>query len=228
MSEKDRQDEGLTRRDLLKGGPLAGVAAMAGLLAIAGSAEPARGWIQRPPGALPGAAFSSRCIKCGQCLRACPYNAIRMAEPGSGAAPGTPYLAARDVPCYMCADIPCAKACPSGALDRTMSDIAKARMGLAVLAGRETCLALQGLRCEVCYNACPVTGKAITLEYRINERTGVHAVFEPVVHSDHCTGCGKCEHACVLDLPAIRVMDPAAAQGEVGHHYRFGWKKEQG
>ena len=43
---------------------------------------------------------------------------------------GTPYFNARDVPCEMCDDIPCVKACPTGALDPALKDINKARMGL--------------------------------------------------------------------------------------------------
>ena len=35
-------------------------------------------------------------------------------------------------------------------------------MGLAVLSDQENCLAFQGLRCEVCYRACPLMGEAIT------------------------------------------------------------------
>jgi len=46
------------------------------------------------------------------------------------------------------------------------------------------------------------------------------------VHSDKCTGCGKCEHACVLDQAAIKVLPRRLAKGELGHHYRFGWKEK--
>ena len=31
-----------------------------------------------------------------------------------------------------------------------------------------------------------------------NQRTGRRAMFLPTVHSEHCTGCGKCEKSCVL------------------------------
>jgi len=205
-----------------------GLGALAGGVALAAVSSGAerRAFAQRPPGALPEKLFISRCVKCGQCGRACPYKAIQMSEPGSGVAPGTPYIMARSIPCYMCQDIPCVPPCPSGALDPTLTDISKARMGLAALTGRETCIALQGLRCEACYTACPIMDKAITLETRVNERTGRHVVFEPVVHSDACTGCGKCEHACILDQTAIRVMSIATVKGELGAHYRFGWMEQ--
>ncbi len=93
----------------------------------------------------------------------------------------------------MCEDIPCAKVCPSGALDREIESIDDARMGLAVLVDRENCLNFQGLRCDVCYRECPKIDEAITPELERNTRTGKHARFLPTVHSDACTGCGKCE-----------------------------------
>jgi formate hydrogenlyase subunit 6/NADH:ubiquinone oxidoreductase subunit I len=40
----------------------------------------------------------------------------------------------------MCEDIPCVKACPTGALDHSLKDINKSKMGLAVLVDHETCL----------------------------------------------------------------------------------------
>ncbi|MBF0184655.1 MAG: ferredoxin-type protein NapG [Magnetococcales bacterium] len=181
----------------------------------------------RPPGALPESSFLGSCLRCGLCARACPYDTIKLADVGSAVAAGTPYFYAREIPCEMCQEIPCVKACPSGALDPGLLDIAKARMGLAVLADQENCLAFLGLRCEVCFQVCPVMQKAITLEMRPNTRSGTHALFLPVVHSAHCTGCGKCERACVLDQAAIRVFPRGMVKGELGHHYRLGWEEKE-
>ena len=64
----------------------------------------------------------------------------------------------------------------------------------------------RGLRCDVCYRVCPLVDKAITLERIHNDRTGIHAKLIPTVHSDACTGCGKCEQACVLEEAAIKVL----------------------
>jgi ferredoxin-type protein NapG len=181
----------------------------------------------RPPGVADEKAFLSACIRCGLCVRDCPYDTLKLSQLGDDVVVGTPYFNARKVPCEMCDDIPCVKACPTGALDPQLTNIDDARMGLAVVSDQESCIAFQGLRCEVCFNVCPARGKAITLDRQHNARTGKHAMFIPVVHSDACTGCGKCEHACILDEAAIKVFPIQLAKGELGKHYRLGWEEKQ-
>ena len=182
----------------------------------------------RPPGALPEADFLGACVRCGLCVRACPYDTLRLAELGQPIPTGTPYFVAREVPCEMCEDIPCVVACPTGALDHDLTDIDQARMGTAVLIDQETCLNFLGLRCDVCYRVCPLIDQAITLETERNQRTGYHARFIPVVHSEYCTGCGKCEEGCVLDEAAIKVLPTRLAKGQKEDHdrYRAGWKAQ--
>jgi len=181
----------------------------------------------RPPGALAEKDFLGACVRCGLCVRDCPYDILSLAKPEEPVATGTPYFVARQLPCEMCEDIPCVKACPTGALDHSLTDIGKAKMGLAVLVDQENCLNFLGLRCDICYRVCPVIDKAITLEQQLNVRTGKHALFIPVVHSDACTGCGKCEKACPLEVAAIKVYPVELAKGEPGKHYRLGWVEQQ-
>lgn len=181
----------------------------------------------RPPGALPEADFQGACIRCGMCVRDCPYHILDLAKPEDDLATGTPYFVARKIPCEMCEDIPCVKACPTGALDHKLTDINKAKMGLAALVDHESCLNFLGLRCDVCYRVCPVIDKAITLERMHNVRTDKHTMFLPTVHSDHCTGCGKCEKSCVLEVAAIKVLPIQLAKGELGKHYRLGWEEKK-
>ena len=181
----------------------------------------------RPPGARAESEFLGACIRCGMCVRDCPYNILDLAKLGEDIATGTPYFTARSGPCEMCDDIPCVKACPTGALDPQLKNIDKARMGLAVLVDHETCLNYLGLRCDVCYRVCPLIDKAITLEPQHNARTGKHTLFIPAVHSDRCTGCGKCEQACVLEAAAIRVLPRHLAKGQLGGHYRLGWEEQK-
>lgn len=180
----------------------------------------------RPPGARPEAEFLGSCLRCGLCVRDCPYDTLKLATLSDPVANGTPFFTAREVPCEMCDDIPCVAACPSGALDHGLEEIDAARMGLAVLIDRETCLNLLGLRCDVCYRVCPLIDEAITLELERNDRTGHHARFIPTVHSAACTGCGKCEQACVLDEAAIKVLPIELAKGGLGQHYRLGWEEK--
>ena len=227
---KPPEGRGPVRRRLLAS--MAGAAAGAalttlgvGLYARQARALPASAI--RPPGALAEEDFLGACVRCGLCVRDCPFDTLRLAELGDGVPTGTPYFEPRKIPCEMCEDIPCVKACPSGALDHGLADIDKARMGLAVLVDQESCLNFLGLRCDVCYRVCPVIDKAITLEPRRNERTGKHTLFIPTVHSDHCTGCGKCEKSCVLDEAAIKVLPLKQAKGELGRHYRLGWEEKR-
>jgi len=175
----------------------------------------------RPPGALADADFNARCIKCGQCVDACPYDTLKLATAGSGIPIGTPYFIPRETPCYMCEDIPCVPVCPTGALDHVLENIDDSRMGLAVI-DIENCLSWQGLRCEICFRECPVQGTAITIEHH-PRKISKHAMFVPLVHSDACTGCGICEKACPTQKAAIRVLQPELVQGQIGDHYRLGW-----
>ncbi len=221
----------LPRRRFLK--DMAGVAGGACMLATGvalyskqASALPATAL--RPPGALAEGDFLAACVRCGLCVRDCPYDTLKLARLGDGVATGTPYFEARDIPCEMCDDIPCVVACPTGALDRELTDIEEARMGLAVLIDQETCLNFLGLRCDVCYRVCPVIDKAITLESIHNPRSDRHAMLLPTVHSDHCTGCGKCERACVLPgEAAIKVLPARLAQGSRADHYLRGWEERE-
>lgn len=178
----------------------------------------------RPPGALAERDFAAACIKCGQCVEACPYDTLRLARAEDAAPIGTPYFVPREIPCYMCADFPCVPACPTGALAHELKDIAQSRMGLAVI-DAESCLSWQGLRCEVCYRVCPVKGDAISIRNHPRQ-TSKHALFVPVVHAQACTGCGMCEEACPTEEAAIRVLNPKLVQGKIGSHYRLGGQSE--
>jgi ferredoxin-type protein NapG len=219
----------INRRDFLTGAFRGRNAALAATGALAWShvVDSARGAGEslRPPGAKPEPDFLASCIKCGQCVEACPFDTLELATAEEQRATGVPYFEPRKTPCYMCEDVPCIGACPTDALTPGTA-IEDARMGLAVLLDHESCLAFQGLRCEVCHRACPRIGEAITLDMQPQERTGKHAFFLPVVDSDHCTGCGMCEHACILEGAAIRVLPRDLAKGQLGQHYRFGWKEE--
>lgn len=226
-----RSTSGPSRRGFMSGTARAAGGACAlflGLGALAATQKAAKGATAlRPPGALAEDDFLAACSRCGLCVRDCPYDTLKLAGLGDDAPVGTPYFEARAIPCEMCEDIPCVAACPTGALDPALTDITQAEMGIAVLVGHETCLNYLGLRCDVCYRVCPMIDEAITLERHHNTRTQRHAVFIPTVHTDACTGCGKCEAACVLPEAAIKVLPPDLATGQPGAHYRLGWEEKR-
>lgn len=223
------------RRFLISTAQAIGLAATGGVL-WGGHLSTARAapLVLRPPGALKERRFQAACTKCGICVAACPYDALMLAAPGDGLPIGTPYFIPRQTPCYMCTDIPCAISCPTGALDPSLlidnssprePDINLARIGLAVI-DRETCIAFWGMRCDVCYRACPRIDLAIKIEYIRNDRTGRHALLSPAVDSNHCTGCGICEHVCVTQKASITVLPIGLAKGESQARYLRGWAEQ--
>ena len=219
------------RRFFLTVARATGLAALGGLIWSAHVDEVTASQLTlRPPGALDEVDFLKTCIKCGMCVEACPFDTLQLANPGSNKPMGTPYFEPREMPCYMCIDIPCVPVCPSGALDikkvstDNQLDINKAQMGVAVL-DIKNCIAFWGIQCDACYRACPLLDVAIKLDYEKNERTGKHAFLKPVVDSDFCTGCGLCERACVTEKASIFVLPREIALGKTGDYYIKGWDK---
>lgn len=185
----------------------------------------------RPPGAFTESAFLRACIKCGQCVEACPYDTLMLADATDGQGPGSPYFKPREIPCYMCTNYPCTEVCPSGALSTELLkdkngevSINNSEMGLAVI-HKESCIAYEGIQCDVCFRACPLMNEAITLEFEINTYTNKHANMIPVVHSDICTGCGVCEHVCIVEKASIFVLPREYSTGKLDEHYIRSWKE---
>ena len=190
---------------VIAGASAALVAFQAALYASHGEAD-----LLRPPGAHGEKDFASRCVKCGKCMEACPYIAIKPARDDAGAAVGTPMIDARAQACRLCEDFPCVEACPTNALRdiETRSDV---KMGVAVI-DEDLCIAFQGMRCEVCYRTCPLIDEAIVIDYRLREGDAIHSVFAPVIDEDKCVGCGLCVERCVVSEPRVAIR--IASDGE--------------
>ncbi len=67
--------------------------------------------VHRPPGAVAEIDFLERCTRCGDCIAACPHDAIVLASARMRGAEGTPIIVASESPCLHCPDTPCASAC---------------------------------------------------------------------------------------------------------------------
>ncbi len=190
----------------------------------------------RPPAAVDESEFLRRCIRCGLCVEACPYDTLELGTPGDGRPLGMPAFTPRQIPCYLCENLPCVAACPTGALacgavtsttdaGEAFLDYRKVRIGVAIV-DMENCVAAWGIQCDACYRVCPLLDQAITLDYVRNQRTGMHARLLPVIHADICTGCGLCERACITEKSAVVILPRDVALGKVGTNYIKGWEAE--
>lgn len=151
----------------------------------------------RPPGALPESQYLDTCTRCGDCVKACPVQCIRV-DPTGKKAGGAPYIDPDTAACSVCEFLSCMDACPSGAL--VPIPLSRIRMGTAVLRD-EACIRTKGEECRICVEKCPLGTAAIDI---VANRVEVNPLG--------CTGCGSCQHYCPTSPKSIVVI-PVAARG---------------
>jgi polyferredoxin len=179
----------------------------------------------RPPGSVEERAFLARCIRCGECMKVCPNNALHPALFEAGVEGlWTPILIPRigycELSCVLCGQV-----CPTGAI-RKISEKARVgggqasiKIGVAAV-DRGRCLPWgMSIPCIVCEEFCPTSPKAIWVEeVDVPKRASEHGpggsapamgtvrVKRPYVDPVLCVGCGACEKVCpVVDRPAIYI-----------------------
>lgn len=202
----------------------AGVVALPLLRSSLGLEKNTNSRLIRPPGSLEESEFLARCIRCGQCMKACPTNAIQptLLEAGIEGL-WTPTLVMRVGSCeYNC--VQCSQVCPTGAIWKITEDEKLGKVAAPGSLGkpkpikigtafydRGRCLPwAMDIPCIVCEEFCPTSPKAIwVLEERVTKSDGsVITVQQPRVDVDRCVGCGTCENVCpVQDRPAIYVTN---------------------
>ena len=165
----------------------------------------------RPPGTL-GNDFLSQCVRCGECLAACPTGAIQLSLGESGLeGVWTPILIPRlgycDYSCHACGQACPVEAIPPLSLEEKREQV----IGKAYL-DHDRCLAwADNTDCIVCEEMCPLPEKAITLREAefVDEQGSQRFIQQPYVNRDLCIGCGICEYQCpVPGEAAIRVYTP--------------------
>jgi len=195
-------EQGLTRRQAIATGVGITAGCMIGVGYNAGSRTGNGPLALRPPGALIGHEFLSACIRCGQCVEACPYDTLRLLDITSGLHAGTPSFTAQTNPCWLCQghdSLKCIDACPTNALS-PVDDPMDVRIGLAVI-DESICYAYNGTMCRACWHACPYPDQALVYD----------ELLRPTVNADVCTGCGLCEHGCPTETASI-VIEPLKYQ----------------
>ncbi len=156
----------------------------------------------RPPGAMPESEFLQKCIRCGECMRICPGNALHPALFQSGMEGlWTPIVIPRLGYCvYDCAL--CGTVCPTGAIEELSVPAKKITCIGTAYFDRNRCIPFDELQdCSVCEEACPVSPKAIKLvPTEVVDDQGHHKVIkQPYMVEEECIGCGICETKCPVE-----------------------------
>lgn len=204
----NRPAAGISRRQFIGAG-LAGMGTAAvgltGLgspLATAGQGRVRPAELLRPPGARPEMDLLARCVRCGECMLACPTNTLQPMGLAAGVlgvfSPAVvPRRAYCDPRCHRCAEV-----CPTGAIRAVApADRVWAKIGTAVIE-RQRCLAWEHQKsCMVCDEVCPYD--AVEFKLEAGFRFAV-----PYVAENRCAGCGFCEHYCPVQNRAAIVVTP--------------------
>jgi polyferredoxin len=170
----------------------------------------------RPPGSLEEKRFLDRCVRCGECLKVCPLNALQPVglESGWGGI-FTPRLIPRIGYCEFNCTL-CGQVCPTGAIDRLeLSRKQQTVIGLAHF-DKNRCLPYaRGVPCIVCEEHCPTPDKAIKFrKVEVPDQNGRPIrMKQPYVIDRLCIGCGICENKCPLEGKAAVLVTRGTAVG---------------
>ena len=201
------RDVRVGRRDFLAVGAAGAAALFAyGLLREKAGAAP----LLRPPGAQ-DPEFSARCLRCGECVRACLTKCLEPAPREFGALElWTPRFNPALGKCeFELCGRACAEACPVRAIRRPPDG--EVRIGTAAV-NRAKCIAWnEGKACLVCHERCSYG--AIEPDSR----------GRPRVIVDKCVGCGACQNTCVTCPDPAIVVYPTEAVPPEGGGGRKGW-----
>ncbi len=171
----------------------------------------------RPPGAREvndDLLSLSKCIRCSECMRACPTNALQPSTFEAGVEGfGTPLLIPRlgycDFSCNFCGQV-----CPVQAIPQLSLEEKQQRVIGKAYIDESRCIAWSDHKpCIVCEEMCPIADKAVQLEEKEvwAEDNTLVTIQLPHVLRDRCIGCGICEYKCPVNgEAAIRVFVPEA------------------
>jgi polyferredoxin len=186
---------------------LGGAAALAILFRLSPLSRNDNPYLIRPPGSSEKD-IVRKCVRCGECVKACPTAAIQPLTAAGAETIWTPVLVMRTGFCqYSCNA--CGQTCPVGAISALPLSVKKTTIIGYAYIDRDRCLPwAKNTPCIVCEEMCPVPQKAIVLTtVEITSADGGKTKLQrPSVLRGRCIGCGLCEYKCPVEgEAAIRV-----------------------
>ena len=140
--------------------------------------------ILRPPGAVEEGVFKGLCLRCGNCMRACPSKII-MPDMGQAGILGfmAPVVGYKKGYCLETCNS-CTKVCPSGAIDKmTLARKNKYCIGKAFL-NPSLCYMVRGVNdCDICVRSCSYDAVKVYWDEE------AYVAF-PFIDLQKCNGCG--------------------------------------
>jgi len=214
MSEREKDESPLflpSRRQFMISGAAGACLAITGLTGLnslygkPGPGQVAPKGLLRPPGSVPEMDFLSKCVRCGECMAACPTNTLQpiwfeAGMMGLFSPMLTPRRGFCNPECHQCGLV-----CPTDAIPHlNREERVWAKTGTAMI-NRQKCLAWEQQKpCMVCDEVCPY--KAV--EFR---QIPDNPVAVPEVNEQKCAGCGYCEHYCPVQNQAAIIVTPNGA-----------------
>lgn len=172
----------------------------------------------RPPGALPEEPFVTACVRCGECMKICPTNALQPALGEGGLqALGTPIVVPRIGPCAQACNL-CGQVCPTRAIEPfTIEEKDHLYLGTAMV-DRSLCIAWAAdKQCLICDEAC---------SYRAISQKTTEGVGRPVIDEHVCVGCGLCERACPIQPQAAIHVYASGDKRHLSRVEQAAWRQQ--
>ncbi|MDB4582006.1 4Fe-4S binding protein [Draconibacterium sp.] len=147
----------------------------------------------RPPASLPDRLFNTLCVRCGNCIKACPTNIItHYSGKESLTAWMTPEVTFKNggyckQDCNLCGTV-----CPSGSISPFTIPAKQTLFMASVEIGLDKCLLTQQTECDRCKAVCSYSAIEIV-------QTDSFLIMKPVVDFLKCVGCGACAVVCPAD-----------------------------
>ena len=178
----------------------------------------------RPPMSREESDFLSSCIRCGECMKACPTGTLKPSGIENGLrALWTPVMTPIAAPCKEGCNA-CSQACPTDAiLKYKVEDKYKFKAGTAVFNSAQCISYTEGKFCSECVRVCPTNAIEFHKGWEPNPENqhkwgvaargseevapqGLTPTRPHHVKLEACVGCGACENSCnqiVFGAPAM-------------------------